>query len=137
MHHIKTGILVREIMNRNFPIIDSSLPLIKCVKRMNNKHEACLIVKRGYFYGILGYDDILRGFMYGNDKDATIDEIKIRKNFAVVEPDSDIYKVIVLMRNSRTDFILVKQKEKFLGIVTKKEIANIEPDLFESLIRKE
>jgi len=36
MHHIKTGIRAREIMNRNFPIIDSSVPLVTCVKKMKH-----------------------------------------------------------------------------------------------------
>jgi len=77
MNHTKIGIKAREIMDKNFPIIDSSLPLIRCVKKMNNKHEACLIIRKGYFSGILGNEDILRGFMYGKDKDAPIDKIKM------------------------------------------------------------
>ena len=136
MNHIKTGILAREIMNKNFPILDVSLPLIKCVKKMNNKHEACLIIKNGNFSGILGYNDILRGFVYGRDKDAKIEKIKMRKNFAVVRPESDIYKTLLLMRKNKVDFILVKNKEKFLGLITKKEIADIEPVLFEDLMSK-
>lgn len=133
MHHIKTGILAREIMDKNFPIIDSSIPLIRCVKKMNNRHEACLVVENGKFSGILGHDDILRGFIYGNDKNARVDKIKIRKNFGVVEPNSDIYKTLLLMRENNIDFILVKDKQNFLGLITKKEIADIEPLVFENL----
>lgn len=136
MHSIKTGIVAREIMDRNFPIVDSSLPLIKCVKKMNNKHEACLVIKNGNFSGVLGNEDILRGFMYGKDKEATIDKIKIRKNFAVVHPKTDVYKTLLLMRKNNIDFIIVKNKNNFLGLITKKEIADIEPLLFENLNSK-
>ena len=124
----KTGVLVKQIMDRNFPIIDVSVPLIRCVKRMSNKHEACIVVKNGYFYGVLGFNEILRGFMFGKDKDATIEEVKIRKNFAIVNPGSDVYKTLLLMRKNNTDFILVKQGKDFLGIISKKEIVDIEPE---------
>lgn len=133
MHHIKTGIMAREIMNKNFPILDSSLPLIKCVKKMNKRHEACLVIKDGKFSGILGSEDILRGFMYGKDKEAKIEKIKIRKNFAIVKPNSDVYKTLLLMKENNVDFILVKDKKNFLGLITKREIADVEPILFEDV----
>jgi predicted transcriptional regulator len=134
MHHIKTGIAAREIMDKNFPIIDSSLSLIKCVKKMNHKHEACLVIKNGNFSGVLGHDDILRGFMYGKNKNATVDQVNIKKEFAIVRPNSDVYNTLLLMKENGIDFILVKEKRNFLGLITKKEIAEIEPILFEELV---
>lgn len=133
MHHITTGISAREIMDKNFLILDSSLQLLSCIKKMNNKHEACLIIKNGNFFGILGYDDILRGFIYGRDREAKIEKLQIKKRFAVVKPDADIFKTVLLMRKENIDFILVKDKKNFLGIITKKEIADIEPELFDNL----
>jgi len=92
-----------------------------------------MIVKKGNFYGILGHDDILRGFMYGKDKQATIDKITINKNFAIVTPESDVYKTVLLMKKNNVDFIIVKKKKNFLGLITKKEVADVEPLLFENL----
>lgn len=136
MHHIKTGILAREIMDKNFPMLDSSLPLVNCVKKMSNRHEACLVIKDGNFSGILGNDDILRGFMYGKDKEATIDKVKIKKNFKVVSSDSDVYRTLLLMKKNNIDFVVVKEKNNFIGLITKKEIADIEPILFEDLTKQ-
>ena len=133
MHNITTGISAGEVMNRDFPILDSSLKLINCIKRMNNKHEACLIIKNGNFFGILGYDDILRGFIYGKDREAKIEKLQIKKRFAVVKPDADIFTTLLLMKRENIDFILVKDKNNFLGIITKKEIADIEPELFDNV----
>ncbi len=133
MHHIKTGILAKEIMDRRFPIIDSSLPLMKCVKKLNKEHGACLIMKNGNFSGVLGHDDLLRGFLYGRDKDAKVEKIKIKKNFATVSPNSDVYKTLLLMKEREVDFVVVKNKKEFLGLITKKEIADVEPILFENL----
>ena len=135
MQETKTGIFAREIMDKDFPIIDSSLPLINCVKKMNNKHEACLIIKDGNFYSVLGQEDILRGFMYNKNKEETIDKIKIKKNFAIVRPEEDVYKTLALMRKNNVDFVVVKDNKNFLGLITKKEIVDFEPILFENLTR--
>lgn len=59
MHHIKTGITAREIMNKNFPIIDSSPPLKARIKKMNHEHGACLIIKGGNFLGIISKNEIV------------------------------------------------------------------------------
>lgn len=133
MEEIKTGIYAREIMNKDFPIIDSSLSLIKCVKKLNKRDEACLVIKNGNFCGVLGHDDLLRGFMYGKDKEATIDKIKIKRNFAIVSPETDVYETLLLMKKNNIDFVVVKNKNNFLGLITKKEIVDIEPVLFENV----
>jgi len=122
-------------MDKNFLIIDSSLPLINCVKKMSNKYEACLVVKDGNFFGVLGKDDILRGFMYSKNKDTRIEDIKIKKNFEVVNPRTDIYETLLLMKKNDVDFIVVKDSKKFIGLITKREITEIEPLLFENLNR--
>ena len=36
-------------LKRDFPIIDVSMPLIKCIKKLDKKHEACIIIRRGNF----------------------------------------------------------------------------------------
>lgn len=132
MQQIKTSIRVREIMDTKFPIADSTTPLMACVRKMNNKHDACLIIRNGNFDGIIGHDEILRGLMYGKDKNTTIDKIKTNKRFVIMEPDADIYTTLVLMKDDDIDFIVVKDKGRFLGLVTKKEIIDIEPELFEN-----
>jgi len=131
MHHIKTGLKAREIMDRKFPILDSSLPLIKCVRKMNNQHEACLIISQGNFSGVLGTEDILRGFMYGKDKGAKIQDIEIRKNFATVRPESDIYETLSHMKEDDVDFVVVRDRKNVLGLISRREIADVEPILFE------
>ena len=131
----KNKICVKEIMNKRFPIMDSSLPLLTCIKKIN-KQEACLIIEKGNFTGILGYNDILRGFMYGKDKEAAIRDIKIKKRFRIVNPELDIYQTLVLMKRDNVDFLIVKDQGKFLGLITKKEIVDIEPSLFNNFTTK-
>lgn len=134
MEHLKTGITAGDVMNKNFPIVDSSLPLIKCVKKIKKKQDACLIVKDGYFSGVLGHDEILRGFIYGKDKEARIENIDVERNYVIVSPDSDIYEAINLMNDSEVDFAVVKRGEKYVGLITKKELTDVEPLLFEEIM---
>ncbi|GEM_PF-5053503 len=131
MQTTKTGIIAGEIMDKNFPIIDSSLPLLKCVKKLDKDKEACLIVKNGYFSGVLAHDEILRGLMYGKDKEVLIEKMKINKNYIVVSPDSDLVKTLHLMEENKADFAVVKRDQNFLGLITKKEIAEVAPLLVE------
>ncbi len=134
MRQLKTGITAGEIMNKNFPIVDSSLPLIDCIKKVKKKDEACLIIKNGCFSGILGQDEILRGFVYGKDRQAKIEKIKIGRNYVVVSPELDIYETISLMNDSNADFVVVKRRDRYVGLITKKEIADVEPLLFEEIV---
>jgi predicted transcriptional regulator len=120
MQNIIQEMHAREIMDKDFPIVDSSLPLIKCVESMNKGHEACFVIKNGNFYRVLGKDTLLRGLMYCNDKEATIEKIKIKKNFAVVSPNSGVAKTISLMKKKNVDFIVVKSKKKFFRADYKK-----------------
>lgn len=135
MQDIKTSIMAKEIMDKNFPILDVSVPLIKCVRKMNNEHGACLVTKDGNFCGVLGSKDVLREFMYGKNKEAKIEKIKINGNFAIVEPELDVYETISLMKRNNIDFVLVKNKNNFLGLITKQEIADIEPILFDEIAK--
>ncbi len=128
-------IFAKDVMETNFPILDSSLPLIKCIEKLH-KQGVCLIVKDGYFQGLLDGEDILRGLMYKKDKNSTIDKIKIKRNFEIVTSNSDIYETIGLMKERGVEFIVVKKGKNIMGVITKKEILDIEPLLFENLQRE-
>ena len=133
MQTTKTGITAGEIMDKNFPIIDSSMPLLKCVKKLDKDNEACIIVKNGYFFGVLAHDEILRGLMYSKNKDAVIEKMKINKNYIIVSPDADLVETLLSMKENQANFAVVKRGKNFLGLITKKEIAEVAPLLFEEI----
>jgi len=56
---------------------------------------------------------------------------RLRRNFQIVDTNSDISEVISLMEEKNADLILVKKNKKIVGIITKKEIIDIKPLLFE------
>jgi predicted transcriptional regulator len=130
MQDIRNSLPIERFVNKNFPIIDSDISVRECVKRLNRRHEACIVTEQGYFYGVLGLDDILKGLING-DINKKIRDIKITKNYAIVGPDLDIFDIAELMKEESIEFVVVKNKDGFLGIVTKREMTLMESDLFD------
>jgi predicted transcriptional regulator len=133
---IELGIKAGEIMQEDFPILDSSLTLETCIKKLNNKYEACIVLHNGFFYSLLGYDDLLKAFLTRKTRDVPIKKIKSDNNFVVLGPETDLLQVIRLMVGWEADFVVVKDKNS-MGLITKKEIAEISQLLFDSLTRGE
>lgn len=129
---MELGIKAKEIMNDNFPILDSSLTLETCIKKLDNRYEGCIILDNGFIHNILSYDDLLEAFFERKTKNLKLKEIKARRNFAFIHPDVDVFDVINLMNKNKVDFIIV-QNEKNFGLITKKEISEISEFLFDKL----
>jgi len=125
------GIKAREIMNEDFPIFDSSLDLESCIRNMN-KQEACVVLHNGFFYSLLSYNDLLKSIFKKTRKNFKLKDTKSNKNFAVVKPETDIFVIIKLMTNEKIDFVIVKDKN-FIGLITKKEVAEMNQLLFDKL----
>lgn len=125
---MKIGINVDEIMEKDFPIVDASLSIETCIKKLNDKHEGCMVMKNGYFYSVLGYEDLLKTFL-DRKQSKSIKDMKIEKKFEIIDPEADISEAIELM-SKNVDFLVVRDRQNILGLVTKKEITEIEPLLF-------
>ena len=74
---MKKNIFLRDVMERDFPILDFSVSLATCFKRMNGK-ETALVIKDGKFEGIVDYDDLLYGFLQ-EDRELTLGDL-VQKN---------------------------------------------------------
>ena|SRR3989344_4013767 len=125
---MELGMKAEDIMNRDFPVLDSSLDLDVCVKNINN-HEACVVLRNGFLHSVLSYDDILKAFL---KKKAKIMDIKSSQDFAVVKPETDVSEIIRIMTKGRINFVIVREGN-YLGLITKKEIAEINQVLFDML----
>ncbi|MFH1500366.1 MAG: CBS domain-containing protein [archaeon] len=130
---MKSGIIAKEIMEEEFPIIDSTISLEKVVKSLGRNHEACVVLRNGYFCTVLGFEDLLRGFMNRKHINTSLDEIQIEKKFKIVGPGKDVVDILEIMNKSNAEFILVRDKQNILGLITKKDIMEIEPLLFEGV----
>jgi predicted transcriptional regulator len=131
MQFPRTSFEIQSFMDKSFPILDSGVSIKDCIKRLS-RHEACIVTNQGYFYGVLGVDDILKGLIKGG-LDKKIKDIEITNNYSIVGSDSDIFDIAELMREEDIEFVVVKEKDRFLGIVTKKEMASLESRLFDMI----
>jgi len=129
---MRTNIFLKEIMQTNFPIIDILVPLDKCLKKMNGK-ETAIVIENGSIKGVIDYDDLLRGVLQQDSlKEAVAKEILQKKSIKVLPAESDAYEALEHM-NKGVEFILVKENNSIIGLVTKQEIAEIEPLILETL----
>ncbi len=132
---MEVGIKAWEIMEEKFPIIDSSLTIEKVMKKLNS-NEACLVINNGVMHSILSNEDILKAYLKNNkDKKTAIKNIKSNQNFLIVSPETDVGKIIDLMKDYETDFVIVKSFDR-IGLITKKEITEINQELFDNLFKK-
>lgn len=129
---MRTNILLRDIMQKDFPIVDTLVPLDKCLRKMNGK-ETAIVIENGRIKGIIGYDDLLRGVMQQDSlKGGLAKEILQKRSIKVLPAESDAYKALGYM-NKGVEFILVKENNSIIGLVTKQDVAEIEPLILETL----
>ncbi len=126
---MELGIKAREIMKQDFPILDSSLTIEACIRRLNG-FEACIVLQDGYLHSVVSYEDLLRAFLGRKKKNLSLREIKPYQKFLIVEPETDVIEIINLMREEDIDFFVVKAGN-LIGLITKREIAEINQLLFD------
>jgi len=132
---MEVGIKARDIMNEDFPILDASLTLESCMKKLNAKQEACVILNKGFVQFVLSYDELLKAFLKRKEKNVQLNEIKARKNFAVIKPETDVFEIIKIMKRG-IDFVVVRDKNN-IGLITKKELAEVNQFLFDVTYKRE
>lgn len=133
--NLKFGVRAEEIMEKNFPLLDASMRIEECVKKLENEHEGCIVFKDGYVFSVLGYEDLIKGFLERKEKEESLEKIKTRKKFKIISPETDFYKILKIMKRGHIDFLVVKDKKNVLGVITKNEImANsiLNPEIFET-----
>ena len=127
---MKIGIKAAEIMNENFLIFDSSLTIEECIRKMS-KDEIVVVIKDGFFHSVLNYFELIRIFFERKKMNLTLGEVEGNKNYAVISPEADLEEVIELMKDK--DFLIVKERN-YVGIITKQELTEVQPFIFEKLI---
>lgn len=125
---MKIQIPIKQIMEKNFPIIDSAMPVKTCARKLNN--DAGIIIDQGKFMGIISRQDLIKAMLEEKD---FINEIENNKNYKIIKPEQDILEIINLMKKKKIDFIVVKDSKNIIGLITKQDLLEIEPELFDRL----
>jgi CBS domain-containing protein len=131
---METGYKVSEIMIREVISVSPALNIIDCAREMADKEVGCLIVKEnGNLLGIVTEQDLARkALAKGVSPDKPVSDIMSR-DMKYIEPDRDIQDAMQLMGNNEIKHLPVISKGELVGIVTSKDIIQIQPGLIDLL----
>ena len=125
---MKTGYKVGDAITKNPITIKASASLKQCADLMAKKHIGSLLVEeKGNIVGILSEQDIVR---------KAVAKGTAGKSLVTITPDKDLFDAIRVMRDHNIRHLPVMYKNKFLGLITMKDILKLEPDLFDLLVAK-
>jgi CBS domain-containing protein len=129
---MKIGIKVGDIMNRNFIFINPEKSLKEAAEKMLRKKVGSLVLKKaGKFKGIVTEKDIVLSMV--NNQIEKIGEIGSK---ITISPSEDIYNALEKMAEKKTRQLPVVSSDKVLGLLTLKDILEVEPSLLEIVSSK-
>jgi signal-transduction protein with cAMP-binding, CBS, and nucleotidyltransferase domain len=130
-----TGYKVGEFMSREVMTLPSDALIMDCAVKMSEERIGCLVIKKdGKIEGIVTEQDLARKVMAKgvNPGEIKVEEI-MNKKIISIEPEKDLYDAVLLMGNNEIKHLPVISKGKLMGIITSKDIIQIEPSLIELL----
>ncbi|MEA3515471.1 MAG: CBS domain-containing protein [Nanoarchaeota archaeon] len=132
------GIKVHDAMTHNPVDVSFDINLQECAKVMANNHVGALLIKEGeQVVGIVTEQDIVRKAVF-NDLSPSKTLVKdiMETHLVKIGPKDDVVKALQLMRNLNVRHLPVFDGDKFVGLITTKDVLKIEPQLFELLAEK-
>ena len=130
------NILVSDVMTRGPVSAEPNISLLDCAKIMvKKKVGSVLLVKDKKLVGFISEKDILWALI----KKGKMDLHKIKavdvsaRKIAVISPFANLLKAIEKMKSTKFDRLPVIQKGELVGVITKKDILNFQPELYPEL----
>ncbi len=138
MFLIKTGYKVSDAMTHKPISVGPDITIAECSKVMLKNHVgSLLIMTQGKLQGMITEQDIVRKVIaIGLDPHKTKVKDAMITKLITIDPDSDIYEALVIMRNSNIRHLPVLHKKEMVGYLTLKDILKIEPQLFELMVER-
>ena len=138
MYRFNTGFKVADAMTHSPVVIDPRSSLRDAAKLMAKEHVGALLVKDGQeVIGILTEQDMVRKGIAkeGNPAARKVREI-MAQSLYTISHEEDIFEALRVMRDYNIRHLPVLHNNKFVGLVTLKDILKLEPDLYEILVEK-
>ena len=132
---METGYSVSEVMVRDVITISPEASLLECAKKMADKKIGCLVVTASTeVIGIITEQDLARKVLAReiNAKTTKVKEI-MSSNIKTISPENDLYSAVQVMGNNEIKHLPVVIGRKLAGIITAKDIIQIQPGLIELL----
>ncbi len=126
----KTGIKVRDVMNRPF-IARDYWPILDVAKMMcNGPYRRLPVVEKGILIGIMTPYDIIRYLdskkrfeWFRSEKTLTRDVMV--KRVVTVGPEKDVHDAVRIMKERNVGGLPVVEEQELLGIITERDVADI------------
>jgi CBS domain-containing protein len=139
---MKTGVSVGDAMTLKPIVIAPTKTVQDCAKLMINKRVgSILVVEKSKLLGIITEKDIVRQIVakHLNPNELSVKDIMV-KRLKTIEPDKDLFEAMQFMKKHNVRKLPVLHEEKLQGLLTERDIVNIQPALLEiaqeqSLIR--
>lgn len=134
---MKAGIKVGDIMTRKVVTVPIETKVYECLRVMSKKDVGSLVIVKGRkAVGIVTQRDILNSLVKNRKIiDRGVKEI-MKKKLVTISPSMDIGDAMTLMRNKNVRKLPVIVKGQMVGLITKKDILKIKPELFDILTQK-
>lgn len=133
---MKSNVKVGDIMTRNFISIKPEESVVNAAKKMTKKRVGSLIVKKDKkLLGLVTQRDIIYALIKKSKKELEkipIINIAVKK-VTTIKPSADIYEAMARMKKTKHRWLPVVISGDVVGMLTIKDIINIEPELLESM----
>ncbi len=131
----KIGVRISQLMNANPVTVDLDMTLPECARKMLARNVGSVIVKdKGHLVGIVTEKDIVEEAV---GKELNIKKTKVKDimttGMVQISPDSDLAEAVALMIREDVRRLPVVKDGKLLGLVTVKDILNIQPKLYQTV----
>lgn len=132
---METGIQVVQVMRKDVLQTDPNKTIFEVAKLMAKKEVgSIIIIENKGVIGILTEQDLARNVLAkGIDPYKTSVDMVMSNRVYSISPTADIYDAMVKMGKHKIKHLPVISEGKLYGIISYKDIINIEPDLIEVL----
>ncbi|MGC2383153.1 MAG: CBS domain-containing protein [Nitrososphaeraceae archaeon] len=128
---------VKAAINKDIISLDKDLSVKSAIKLMVRKDIGSVVVTEEESdkpVGIVTERDILKSIAYGKTRPETKIEGIMSKPLITIEADATIGEAAEMMLKKKIRRLLVKQNDKYIGIITQRDLQRLMIDTFRSLL---
>ncbi len=133
---MKTGVKVMDAMTKAPILVHPDDTLTKCVDKMIKGDVGSLIVASdNQLLGIITEKDLIDKAL-GKNLDIEKHKAKdiMTTRMVKIDPNQDLYDAILLMSREDVRRLPVTKEDRFIGLITYKDVLKLQPDLFDILL---
>ena len=134
---MKTGVSVLDTMTENPVTVGVSTPIWDCAKIMKKNGLGSLVVlDKKKIVGIVTQEDLVFKVLAEKKKLAHPVSDVMTKDPLTITPDTDIYEALLLLKEKEIKQVPVVNGKKLVGILSVKDVLQIQPDLYEMMYER-